>query len=62
MYALYLRRSSDLYASEIEVGCSVFGDAIGCVEATASNDTQEINYPGGCLMWSNADVFGGWVW
>ena len=40
------------------LGCSGFGDAVGCVEAEYSNDIQEIMFLGGCLMWNNADVYG----
>ena len=43
------------------LGRSVFGDAVGCVEAATSYDTQEITYLGGCLMWTDATVYGGRV-
>ena len=40
------------------IGCSIFGDALGCVKAAVSNDIQEITSLGGCLMWNNAAVCG----
>ena len=40
------------------LGRSGFGDAVGCVEAAASNDIQEITFLGGCLMWNDAAVCG----
>ena len=43
------------------IGCSIFGDALGCVKAAVSNDIQEITSLGGCLMWNNAAVCGGRV-
>ena len=38
---------------------SGFGDAVGSVEATSSDNIQEITFPGGCLMWNDAAVCGG---
>ena len=38
------------------LGRSGFGDAVGSVEADASNDIQEIKFLGSCLMWNNAAV------
>ena len=35
-----------------------FGNAVGCVEATASNDIQDITFLGGALMWKYANVCG----
>ena len=43
------------------IGRRGFGDAVGCVEAAASDDIQEIMSLGGCLMWNNIAVFGGRV-
>ena len=43
-------------------GCSGFGDAVGSVEAVASNDIQEITFLGSCLMWNNAAVCCGRIW
>ena len=37
-------------------GRSGFGDAVGSVEAAASDDIQEITFLGSCLMWNNAAV------
>ena len=39
-------------------GRSGFGDASVCVESAASNDTQEITFLGGCLMWNDAAFYG----
>ena len=44
------------------IGCSGFGDAIGSVEADASDDIHEITFLGGCLMWKDAAVCGGRIW
>ena len=44
------------------VGRSGFGDSIGCVEAAASNDIQEIVFLGGCLMCNDAAVCGDRIW
>ena len=44
------------------LGCSGFGYAIESVEASASDDIQEITFLGGCLMWNDASVFGGRIW
>ena len=44
------------------IGCSGFGDAVGSVEAAASDYTQEITFMGSCLMWNNAAVCCGRVW
>ena len=48
------------YAPPIPVarllGCNGFGDAVGSVEAAASNDIQEIRFLGICLIWNNAAV------
>ena len=38
---------------------SGFGDAVGCVKASTSDDIQEITFLGGCLRWNNAAVCGG---
>ena len=38
------------------------GDAVGSVEAAASNNIQEIMLLGGCLMWNDAAVCGGRIW
>ena len=43
-------------------GRSGFGYAVGCVDADASNDIQEITFLGHCLMWNDADVCGGRIW
>ena len=40
------------------LGRSKIGDAVGCVQAAASEDTQEITYLGGCLMWNYSAVCG----
>ena len=40
------------------LGHSVFDDAVGCVAAAASDDTQEIASLGGCLMWENTNISG----
>ena len=44
------------------LGRSGFGDAVVIVEATSSNDIQEIKFLGGCLMWNDAAVYGGRIW
>ena len=44
------------------LGCSGFGDAVGSVEAAASNDIQDITFLGSCLMWNNAAVCCGRIW
>ena len=44
------------------LGCSGFGDAVGSVEADASNDIQEITFLGRFLMWNNAAVCCGKIW
>ena len=44
------------------LGRSGFGDAVGSVEAAASNDIQEITFLGSCLMWNNAAFFCGNIW
>ena len=44
------------------LGCSGFGDAVGSVEADASDDIQEITFLGRCLMWNNAAVCCGKIW
>ena len=44
------------------LGRSGFGDAVGSVEAAASNDIQEITFLGSCLMWNNATVCCGKIW
>ena len=44
------------------IGCIGFDDAVGSVKAAASNDIQEITFLGGCLMWNDADVYGGRIW
>ena len=41
---------------------SGFGDAVGSVEADASDDIQEITFLGSCLMWKNAAVCCGNIW
>ena len=43
------------------LGFSVFGDAVGCVKADASENTCEIRSLGGFLMWNNSSVSGGRV-
>ena len=37
---------------------SGFGNAVGYVEAAASNNIQEITFLGSCLMWNDATVCG----
>ena len=44
------------------LGCNGFGDAVGCVEAAASDDIQEITVLGVCLMWNDAAVCGDRIW
>ena len=44
------------------LGRSGFGDAVGSVEADASDDIQEITLLGSCLMWNNAAVCCGKIW
>ena len=44
------------------LGRSGFGDAVGSVEASASNDIQETTFLGGCLMWNAAAVCCGRIW
>ena len=39
------------------IGRSRFGDAVGCVEAAASNDIEEITFLGGCLMYNDVTVY-----
>ena len=41
------------------LGRSGFGNAVGTVEASARNNSQEIIFLGGCLMWNDAAVCGG---
>ena len=43
------------------LGRSGFGNAVGCVEADASEDTLEKTNLGNCLMWNDATVCGGRV-
>ena len=43
----------------ILLGRSGFGDSVGCVDAAASEDIQEIKFLVGCLMWNDAAVCGG---
>ena len=38
------------------LGRSGFGDAVGSVEAAASDDIQEITFLGSSLMWDDAAV------
>ena len=38
------------------LGRSGFGNTVGCVEAAASDNIQEITFLGGCLMWNDAAV------
>ena len=38
------------------IDSSGFGDAVGSVEAAASNEIQEIMFLGSCLMWNDAAV------
>ena len=52
----------NIYPSYQNSGCSVFGNAVFCVDASASYYTQEITYMGGCLMWNYAAVCGGRMW
>ena len=42
----------------ILLGCSGFSDAVGCVEAAASDDIQELTFLGFCLMWNDDVVYG----
>ena len=44
------------------LGRSGFGDAVGSVEAAASDDIQEITFLGSCLMWNDAAVCCGKIW
>ena len=44
------------------LGHSGFGNDVGSVEAAPSDDTQEITFLGGCLMWNNAAVGCGNIW
>ena len=44
------------------LGRSGFGNDVGIIEATASDDIQEITFLGSCLMWNNAAVFCGMIW
>ena len=44
------------------LGRSGFGDAVGSVEAAASDDIQEITSLGSCLMCNNAAVCCGKIW
>ena len=44
------------------LGHSGFGDAVGSVEAAASDDIQEITFLGSCFMWNNAAVCCGKIW
>ena len=46
----------------ILIGRSGFGDAVGSVEAAASDDIQEMMFLGSCLMWNNAAVCCGKIW
>ena len=41
------------------IGRSGFGDSFGCVEDAASDNTQEIIFLGGGLVWNDAAVCGG---
>ena len=34
-----------------------FDDAVGCVEAAASNDIKEITFLGSCLMYNDATLY-----
>ena len=43
------------------IGRSGFDDAVGCIEATASDGIQEIMSLGGCLVWNDVAVCGGRV-
>ena len=44
------------------LGWSGFGNAVGSVEASASDDIQEIKFLGSCLMLNNAAVCCGRIW
>ena len=44
------------------LGRSGFGEAVGSIEAAASDDSQEITFLGSCLMWNNAAVCCGKIW
>ena len=44
------------------LSCSGFGNSVGSVEAATSDDFQEITFLGGCLIWNDADVYGGRIW
>ena len=44
------------------LGSCGFGNAAGCIKASASNDIQEVTVMGGCLMWNYATVCGGRIW
>ena len=46
----------------IMLGCSGFGNAVGRVEAAASDDIQEITFLVSCLMWNDAAVCCGKIW
>ena len=41
---------------------SGFGDTFGSAEAATSDDTQEITFLGGSLMWNDSAVCGGRIW
>ena len=41
------------------LGPSGFEDAVGSIEADASDDIQEIKFLGRCLMWNNVAVYCG---
>ena len=43
-------------------GRSGFGDAVGSVEAAASDDIQEISFLGSCLIWNDTAVCCGNIW
>ena len=44
------------------LGRSGFGNAVGCVKAATSDDTEKIKFLDGCLMWNDAAVCGGRIW
>ena len=44
------------------LGCSGFDNSVGSVEASASDDIQEITFLGGCLMWNDVAIYGGRIW
>ena len=44
------------------LGCSGFGDDFLIIEASSSNDIQNITFLGGCFVQNDAAVCGGRIW